>query len=207
MRNLLFISLILVASNCNSQDNITQKAVGGPCEGCEAIYEFGSRHLSNRDTLPDYEKGGMKMLLTGTVFKADGNTPAPNVILYIYHTDQEGIYPNRQGAAGWEKRHGYLRGWIKTGNDGKFYFLTNRPAPYPGRAEPAHIHITVKEPGFKEYYLDSYHFTDDPLLTAKIKDQLPGYGGSGLVTPVQKNDVFIAKRDIYLGRNIIDYPK
>nr|WP_255647400.1 intradiol ring-cleavage dioxygenase [Fulvivirga sedimenti] len=163
--------------------------------------------MSNRDTLPDYKENGIKMLVKGTVFKKDGKTPASDVIIYIYHTDQNGIYPTRESSSGWEKRHGYLRGWIKTGADGTFYFHTRRPAPYPGRTEPAHIHITVKEPGLTEYYLDSYHFTDDPLLTADITNKLKDFGGSGLVTPVQKNDQLIVERDIYLGRNIIDYPK
>ncbi len=204
---LITIFWITVCISCHGQEPTKEIPVGGPCEGCEAIYEYGNKSLTNRDTLPDYEHSGKKIIIRGTVYMADGHTPASDVLIYIYHTDENGIYPVLKSSAGWEKRHGYLRGWAKTNKDGKFTFFTHRPAPYPGRTEPAHIHVTVKEPGFKEYYLDSYHFTDDPLMTTDRIEQLSDYGGSGLVTPVQEGKHMVLNRDLFLGKNIIDYPK
>ncbi len=42
--------------------------------------------------------------------------------------------------------------------------LLLKPAAYPGRTDPAHIHITIKEPDKSEYYIDDFLFDDDPLL-------------------------------------------
>ncbi|MBK8779898.1 MAG: hypothetical protein IPO25_21785 [Saprospiraceae bacterium] len=36
-------------------------------------------------------------LVTGTVFKHDGKTPVPNVIIYYWQTDHNGYYLPKQG--------------------------------------------------------------------------------------------------------------
>lgn len=198
--------LLVLACEAQEKQNIEDKAglVGGPCEGCEAIYEWGDKNLSPVDTLPDFREEGPKLKITGTIYQKDGKTPAKDVILYIYHTDQKGVYPTRGHETGWAKRHGYLRGWIKTGADGKYAFYTLKPATYPDRSEPAHIHATVKEPGLNEYYLDDYLFENDPLLENAKLNEYPR-GGFGIVSLKRENTLLIAKRDIILGLNIPDY--
>src|SRR3712207_3672531 len=71
--------------------------VGGPCEGCEAIHEtpVPFDQLNAVDTLPDFGDNGPKLEISGVVYRQDGRTPAPGVILYVYHTDQKGVYPTR----------------------------------------------------------------------------------------------------------------
>jgi protocatechuate 3,4-dioxygenase beta subunit len=196
---LLTISLPLLAG---AQD----KKVGGGCEGCDAIFEYGNKKLSAVDTLPDFNEKGPKMLVTGTIFKPDGKTPAKDVILYIYHTDQTGEYSKKGNETGWGKRHGYIRGWIKTGADGKYSFYTLRPAAYPGRKNPEHIHPTIKEPGYSPYWIDEYLFEDDPILTTEEKNRQQGRGGKGIIK-VTKNSkgIQVAKRDITLGLNVSLY--
>jgi protocatechuate 3,4-dioxygenase beta subunit len=135
----------------------------------------------------------------------DTKTPAENVILYVYHTNSEGIYETKGNEKGWGKRHGYIRGWIKTGKDGKYTFYTSRPAAYPNTDEPEHIHITVKEPKRNEYYIDAVVFSDDELLTSENKKALTNRGGSGIVTPVNENGILTVNRDIILGLNIPNY--
>lgn len=201
----LIIAAVVVALNAFGQ----AKKVGGPCEGCEAIYEspvpFGK--LDRFLQLPDATWDGKKPLgINGTVYQADGKTPAPGVILYIYHTDETGHYVAKAGANGWEKRHGSLRGWMRTDAKGAYKFVTLRPAPYPGHTDPAHIHIVVKEPGLPEYYLDEYLFADDPLLTPEKRQKLENRGGSGILTLKDVGNMFKGERDIYLGRNIPNYP-
>src|SRR5262245_61350682 len=126
------------------QENNGRK-VGGDCEDCVALFEYGSKKLSWTDTLPDFQDNGPKMEVTGTIYQSDGKTPDAGVIIYIYHTDQEGVYPTKGNETGWAKRHGYIRGWIKTDQSGKYKFYTLRPGAYPGRQNPEHIHATVKE--------------------------------------------------------------
>ncbi len=181
--------------------------VGGSCEGCEAIHESPVPHkqLSWQDTLPDFNDPGPKLIVSGTVYKNDGVTPAPDIVLYVYHTDQKGLYPTKGNEKGWGKRHGYLRSWVKTNTKGQYRFYTLRPASYPDGNNPQHIHATIKEPGINEYWIDEFEFTDDPYLTKDMQSRAQNRGGSGLVTPKKINGLQHAERDIVLGKNIPGY--
>lgn len=182
------------------------QVIGGRCEGCEAILEYGDRKLTVADTLPEFEAHQDKMLISGTVYQADGSTPAGGVIIYAYHTNEKGVYPTRGDERGWARRHGYLRGWVKTDSKGQYRFYTFKPASYPSRTEPAHIHLIVKEPGKNEYWIDSIEFENDPLLTAKKRKQKRKRGGNGIITLGKaQNGYLLAQRDIVLGKNIPDY--
>jgi protocatechuate 3,4-dioxygenase, beta subunit len=194
--------------NSSEGNSTSSKHVGGSCEGCEAIYEspVPLSDLSWSDTLPDFNEAGPKLLLRGTVYLPDSKTPAPGVVVYAYHTDQKGIYAKKGSETGWGKRHGYIRGWVKTNNQGQYQFYTLKPAPYPGREAPAHIHITVKEPDKNEYWIDEVLFADDPLLTAANRNNTENRGGSGIVQLQKANSMLMATRDIILGKNIPDYP-
>ena len=207
MKTSIYVVLFLLSlSACNSQNKKSgNQHVGGPCEGCEAIYEYGTKNLTPIDTLPKYIESTPKLKITGIVYHKDGKTPAENIILYIYHTNREGIYEKLGNEQGWAKRHGYIRGWVKTGKDGRYTFYTFRPASYPDRSEPEHIHITVKEPDKNEYYIDDYCFDDDPLLTQSKRNRFPNRAGSGIVQPKPENEFFTIRRDLILGLNIPNY--
>jgi protocatechuate 3,4-dioxygenase, beta subunit len=193
-----------------TNSNPSDRRVGGPCEGCEAIYEcpvpFGQ--LNETDTLPDFAAPGPRLIISGVVYKADGKTPAPGIILYLYHTNQQGLYETgNKNAAGWEKRHGSLRGWIKTNERGAYTFFTLRPASYPRTKAPQHIHPVIKEPGCTEYYIDEFLFDDDPNLTSAERNKQEERGGSGIIKLTVKDGVYYGQRDIYLGRHIPGYAK
>jgi protocatechuate 3,4-dioxygenase, beta subunit len=176
-----------------------------PCEGCAGINESPVPHnqLPSMTWLPDWNEPGRKLAVNGTVYMADGKTPASGVIIYIYHTNQQGIYPRRGDEIGEGKRHGYLRGWMKTDEKGFYKFFTLRPAHYPGGTAPAHIHIIIKEPGKDPYWIDDYLFDDDPALTSAERSRLRNRGGSGILK-VSNRTVLKAERNIYLGKNIDD---
>ncbi len=198
---------LFVLASCQSQTKRSEnhERVGGPCEGCEAIYEYGGKMLTAVDTLPGFEANEPKLKITGTVYKKDGKTPAGNVLLYIYHTNGEGIYETRGDEKGWAKRHGYIRGWVKTKKDGSYTFYTFRPGAYPNGRAPEHIHVTVKESDKNEYYIDDYLFDDDLLLTKAARGNLRNRGGSGIVKLENSGKVYLVKRDIVLGLNIPNY--
>jgi protocatechuate 3,4-dioxygenase, beta subunit len=186
--------------------------IGGRCEGCEAIYECDTpfEKLHSMAWMSDWKNDvGIKLAINGTVYKADGKTPAPDVIIYIYHTDQTGVYPKKGDELGWAKRHGYLRAWMKTDSAGFYKFFTLRPASYPNSKIPAHIHMTIKEPGKNEYYVDEILFDDDPFLTPEERKKAENRGGSGIITfkpyYVGKKSMK-SERNIYLGQNIPNYP-
>ena len=171
------------------------------CEGCEAIHEHSFDGLSWSTVIPPDGEPGERLILTGRVLKPDGRTPAAGVILYVHHTNAGGIYPTRGDEQGWGRRHGYLRGWVTTNARGEYRFETIRPAPYPGRSDPAHIHVTVKEPDRREYWIDDVVFDDGPLVNARYRSRVQSRGGSGIVRPIRDaSGVWLVRRDIVLER-------
>lgn len=203
-----FVVLILLNISLYACAQQSVKPVGGSCEGCEAIHEspIAFDKLQSKISLPDFNDKGPKIEISGIVYQRDGMTPAKDVVLYVYHTDQKGIYPAKGNERGWAKRHGYIRGWVKTDKNGFYQFKTLRPAAYPQRNTEQHIHITVKEPDRNEYYLEEYVFADDPLLPKTLNAKPRGGDGVLKLTPPEKDGVQHATRHIILGLNIPDYP-
>ena len=149
--------LVLVAlTSCNGQTRTDDRstaaatasrgAVADRCEGCELLYAGMPSDIGSIDTSEGWKEQGEKLLVRGTVYRPDGTTPAPGVIIYYYHTDRHGYYSPRDGMDERAKPHGYLRGWVKSDADGRYAIYTLRPAPYPNENAPAHIHVFIKEP-------------------------------------------------------------
>ncbi len=181
--------------------------VGGFCDECEIMYEGMPpiEKIGWETTIANKTEPGERMEINGTVFMRDGNTPAKNIILYIYHTSSNGYYESSDTQT-LGRRHGHLRGWVQTNSHGKFKFHSIRPAPYPNRNSPAHIHMLVKEPGKSLYYIDEVWFDDDPLISKKLNDESENRGGN-LIIPLSKNkdDFWSGNLSITLGLNIPDY--
>lgn len=219
--NILYlVLLIILVTNGNvpvksGDNNPTEynNMVGGEFENREFTYIDLPEIISSTDTSSGWTQNGQKLLLTGTVYLIDAKTPAPNVLLYYYHTNTEGKYlhkaneprsmpPNEQG-----QTHGYIRGWVKTDSLGRYSIYTVRPGVYPTRDAPAHIHITVKEPNeINEYYIDDFVFDDDPLANNEYRNKMENRCGSGVLRLAAKGDLFIGERNIILGLNIPNYP-
>lgn len=207
--------VIFLLHGCNGQTTSNAKnsiekrgIVGGPFENGEFIYIGMPENIKSVDTSAGWTQEGQKLLVTGTIYKLDGKTPAPNVILYYYHTDINGLYANKQGLDPRVVRHGYIRGWVKSDANGKYAIYTVRPAPYPNRDFEAHIHPSIKEPNIdKEYYIDEFVFDDDKLLTGEKRKKLQNRGGSGILRVFKKSDMQIAEHNIILGLNIPNYPE
>jgi protocatechuate 3,4-dioxygenase, beta subunit len=186
-------SLLLHPLQAQSRPDLHQ------CEGCEAIHEHDFAGLSWRATIPPRGEPGERLVLTGRALKPDGVTPAAGVVIYVHHTNAAGVYPRRGNERGWARRHGYLRGWVVTNDSGQYRFETIRPAPYPGRRDPAHIHMTVKEPDRREYWIDEVVFEDDALVTPRYRAAEQKRGGSGIVAVRRDaSGTWIARRDIVL---------
>lgn len=201
---ILFLGVILTLPGCGQQSaETTLIKAGGPCEGCKAIFEcpvpFDS--LNHILHLPGWNDSGQQLEIKGIVRHLNGS-PAAEIVLYAYQTNPNGIYPVKGDEKGWGKRHGTMRGWLKTNEKGEYRILTLKPGSYPGRNEPAHIHVTVKQPGYTEYWIDDFLFEDDPLLTPAFRNRLSQRGGNGILKTVTENSLLKAERDIILGKNI-----
>jgi protocatechuate 3,4-dioxygenase beta subunit len=197
-----------VAVLCLSAAQAREPVVGGPCEGCEAVFEGVPRALSSEARIAPTDEPGERMRVTGQVWGADGK-PRANVIVYAYQTNAAGIYPRpAPSSSPAADRHGRLRGWARSDAQGRYAFETIRPGSYPSTSIPAHIHMHVIETGCATYYIDDIVFTDDRLLTpAARREHERGRGGPGVVTPTrQGSGPWRVVRDIRLGMNVPDYP-
>ena len=149
--------------------------------------------------IPTAGLDGERLVVEGTVFRPDGRTPASGVLVYAYHTSPAGIYLRPPGATGMARWHGALRGWLRTGADGRYRIETIRPGPYPNGTIPAHIHMHVMPPGGRERWIDDIVFADDPLVDAAYRARVQSAGGSGIVTLTRNDDgILHARRDIVL---------
>ncbi|MEO6682120.1 MAG: hypothetical protein ABIN48_04780 [Ginsengibacter sp.] len=216
----LFLILLNFLTSCNGQIKNNQretsrnkteksKTVGGGCDGCEIMYVGMPDNIGAVDTSEGWTEIGQKLIVTGTVYNLDGKTPAGNVVVYYWQTDNNGYYTPKPEMDEKARRHGHIRGWSKTGKDGKYAIYTIRPGPYPKDVLPAHIHFSIKEPDVEnEYYTDDINFDDDKLLIPYLKKHpQKNRAGSGLVRILLKGDIQIAEHDIVLGLNIPNYPK
>jgi protocatechuate 3,4-dioxygenase beta subunit len=219
MHRLINYGLLLVLfstfTDCNGQkkESVSNREltrngiVGGPFENAEFMYIGMPEKINAVDTSAGWTQDGQRLLITGTIYKLDGKTPAPNVIIYYYHTDIDGYYSSKPGLDARVARHGYIRGWLKSDENGKYSIYTVRPGAYPNTSFEAHIHPSIKEPTIdKEYYIDEFVFNEDKLLTEEKRGKLQNRGGSGILTVLQEGDLQIAKHDIILGLNIPNYP-
>jgi protocatechuate 3,4-dioxygenase beta subunit len=139
---------------------------------------------------------GNKLIITGTILKADGVTPYPDVFLYAYHTDKTGHYSKNGKETGIQKWHGALHGWCKTDKNGKYEIHTIRPARYPEGKFPAHIHAAIKEPSKEPYYISDFVFNDDEFVDSLYLNSFDLPGGKGVVDVIKKDGTWIGQRNI-----------
>ena len=153
--------------------------------------------LSWRTQITKAGEPGEPLVMSGTIYEEDGKTPAPGVLLFVYHTDATGLYNRPRNVL-----PARLRGWMRTGADGRYEFRTIRPAPYPNHNNPAHIHTTVSRRDYPEYWIDSYWFDGDPYITPAMQATLTGRGGFSSIVGLlyAKDNVWYGRRDIRLQR-------
>jgi protocatechuate 3,4-dioxygenase, beta subunit len=186
----------------NAQNQLSSKAPLPnlyQCEGCEGALERNAAALDWQTQISTPTEAGEAFVFEGVVYQADGKTPAPKVVLYAYHTNANGLYANGSNESTWSRRHGRLRGWIKTGANGRYRFQSIKPAPYPNDILPAHVHITVLEPDRKPYWIDDIVFDGEFGVTEKYRRSMVNKGGNGIVKASRSADgIWKVTRDIIL---------
>lgn len=214
----LFVVFISLLANCNRQTNTdkqnqtipksnTQQVVGGGCEGCEWMYVGMPEKIVAQHTSIGWTEGKQKFVFTGKIYQRDGKTPASNVIVYYWHTDDRGLYSSDNNTPKEAKEHGKLRGWVKSDENGNYKIKTSRPAAYPNQDIPQHIHLSIKEPYVNNAYFADLYFDDDPLyLKHKKKYGKIDRAGTELLRIVIDKNIEVAEHNIVLGLNIPNYP-
>jgi protocatechuate 3,4-dioxygenase beta subunit len=133
-----------------------------------------------RTTIAPADELGERIVISGQVFAPDGAQPVAGIMVYAYHTDADGHYA-RNGAI----RPPRLQGWAKTDAQGRFEFRTIRPAPYPGRSIPAHVHFILWGAGYPRQWTEELRFQGDPFLTLEMLAASSSAGKFATVCPLQ----------------------
>lgn len=158
----------------------------------------GSASVPWKTTIVGEGERGEPLIISGTIFAPDGRTPLEGITLYVYQTDAGGVYTTSGG----DNRNTRIHGVMRTNAGGRYEFRTVRPASYPGSRQPQHIHAYVSGPGYPEYWINEYHFSDDPFLTDDMRRKFAGKANlSSILTLTRDRDgVLRGLRDIVVER-------
>lgn len=98
---------------------------------------------------------GDRMIVSGTVYASDCETPLPGVLIEVWHADPDGQYYTASAS----------RGRVITDSKGRYKFTTIKPSPYMGIVKyiPAHIHFQVSYPNTPTLATQLF-FEDDRFL-------------------------------------------
>ena len=146
------------------------------------------------------EEPGQPLIVSGRIYSPDGQKPLEGITLYVYQTDATGVYTT-SGTG--NNRNTRIHGLMTTNAEGRYEFRTIRPTSYPGTKIPAHIHAFVSGPGYPEYWIDEYHFDDDPLVTSEMRQKASALVGTfcPIVKVTKGSDgILRATRDIKIER-------
>lgn len=102
---------------------------------------------------------GPRFHLSGTIYKADGETVFPDCLVEVWQCDEHKIYDNTTD----DFRY---RGSQRVGKNGKYHFITTHPVAYPigdSVYRPAHIHMRISGEGQQDLITQIY-FKGDPHI-------------------------------------------
>jgi hypothetical protein len=108
-------------------------------------------------------RGGQRLVVSGTVYRADCATPLAGASIEVWQTNAEGEYG--PGQASGDVRCCYLAAALRTDERGRYRLHTVQPGHYKGEPQPppAHIHFEVRHPDARGL-LTELLFEGDPRL-------------------------------------------
>ena len=182
------------AGGAGGGDPLGQCKMRGPTDGCFVTednilgpyYKAGAPF--DQDLADDLE--GELLLIEGTVYGCDCETPLAGAIVDVWQADSDGAYDN----AGF-----LLRGKVQTDANGRYSFLTIKPGWYLNGSQyrPAHIHYKVSHEDGVALTTQLY-FEGDPYIP------IDPFVKESLVIPLAPGDVgrgqgLIGTFDVVLG--------
>src|SRR5687767_1568482 len=192
--------------------NLSAFAVAVPVLEIGALGLFGCKQASSlshtasaeqpanvpwKTTITSEGEPGEPLIISGTIYAPDGRTPLEGISLFVYQTDATGRYSTTGG----DNRNTRIHGLMRTNTEGRYEFRTIKPGSYPASRNPAHIHAYVSGPGYPEYWIDEYHFDDDPFVTSDMRATAKKGNLSSILTLRRGTDgVLRAVRDIIVER-------
>lgn len=166
--DIMGVSSLVDVVNNPTDDRVTESTVLGP------FHVAGAPHLPHGANIC-LDGRGRPCVVTGRVLDVEGR-PVAGALLDVWQTTEDGWYDVQQPDI---QPAGNLRGKFQTDAEGRFWFVTVKPASYPipndgpvgallrqlGRHpyRPAHIHFIISAPG---YATKTTHIfaEDDPYL-------------------------------------------
>ena len=145
----------------------------------EAAQKLKPAHLTSHERIAPANEPGTPLTIHGVVLDAAGK-PAAGVEVFAYHTDRTGLYSAPNAADPWR-----LKGWAVTDAEGRFEFRTIRPAPYPNRPIPAHVHVTLSAACCGRQFHELM-FEGDPLATKEYRERFASAGEHGIYATVNR---------------------
>lgn len=134
---------------------------------------------------------GVRIVVRGRVLARDGRTPLRATRVQLWQTDARGLYDPDGGP---QPR---IEGELVTGPRGEYEIHTIRPAAYPNRAIPAHIHYRVLHEGAEQEF--ELRFDDDPLVGDAERARSRREGRAGAVQRVvARAGGFFVEKDVRL---------
>ncbi len=182
--HVLAYTLLLTISAAQTKLLVAANAVFGwisPEIYCNSEPCSDASDTSSSVTVASANEHGLRLVITGTIYKSDGKTPLAGAVMYLYQTDASGVYSRGTNSS----RNPRLKGSLKTGADGRYEIRTIKPGSYPGSRNPAHIHATLTPPGGKGRWIDEFLFDGNPFLK---KEDYQKFAGKGTFSSIMKVD-------------------
>ncbi len=151
-----------------------------------------------RTVLANSEEPGTRIFISGTVTANDCETPIENVLVDVWHANNDGCYTvSMECDTGNPEEDPYnLRGIMVTDENGGYAFESIYPGYYTGR--PKHFHYKITTPHGTELVTQCY-FEDDPRVDDQWLESHPG-----LVIPlVETEDGLVGIFDIVMNEEVI----
>jgi protocatechuate 3,4-dioxygenase, beta subunit len=122
---------------------------------------------------------GERIIVHGSVLDESGR-PIPNTLVEFWQANAGGRYRHKKDTylAPIDPNFGGC-GRALTDADGRYFFRTVKPGPYPWRNyvnswRPAHIHFSIFGSGFVQRLITQMYFEGDPLIkTCPIVNAIP----------------------------------
>jgi protocatechuate 3,4-dioxygenase beta subunit len=148
--------------------------------------------------IAEADEPGTRILIRGTVFGPDCETPLVNAIVDVWHADDDGRYDNNDADQPDDPSEFRLRAQMRTDARGRYEYTSIMPGRYLNGPQyrPAHIHYKVRSEGHAELTTQIY-FEGDEFIP--VDNWASNAESSRIIAMTDEGGVSAGEFDIVLG--------